>query len=95
MITFEAFRQIVIEALMNKGSSVNAVKQEAHRYTAVITFRSHSGKRKWDSRLDFTNGGNVDGSYTYTQGYLGAAGPWVIGDEIARLIKENNGRKAI
>lgn len=52
-----------------------------------IRLYSRSRKSKWGTFLDFKYYGRITGKYTHTQGYEGAAQPWLIGDKISRKIK--------
>ena len=54
-------------------------------FKVEVTFKSNSGKSKWNSVLDFDE---VTGKYTYTSPYLGAALPWQFGNSISGRIKE-------
>ncbi len=54
-------------------------------FEVTVTFKSNSGKTKWNSFLNFDE---MTGKYTYTSPYLGAASPWVCGNRISNRIKE-------
>lgn len=77
------FQHIVAEVL-NRSNDV--YKYEFFNMAVQITLYSRSKKSKWNTFLDFNDHGRITGKYTYTQGYLGAAQPWVIGDEIQRRV---------
>lgn len=74
-------------------SIVNSVAREMYEVLDVsidgfevkATFKSNSGKSKWNSLLVFDE---MTGKYTYTRPYLGAALPWQFGNSISDRIKE-------
>lgn len=80
------FKKIVSEIL--DGNS-NVASYEFFDMAVQIRLYSRSGKSKWDTFLDFNDGGRITGRYKYTKGYEGATQPWSIGNEISRKIKSS------
>lgn len=78
------FEKIVSDVL---GGNSDVASYEFFGTAVQITLYSRSGKSKWNTFLDFNDGGRITGIYTYTQGYEGATQPWSIGNKISRKIK--------
>jgi hypothetical protein len=66
------------------GSMSDVVSVSIFGFDVDVTFRSNSGKTKWNSYLKFDE---QTGHYSYTSPYLGAASPWLFGNDVQSRIQ--------
>ena len=90
MLSEEKFREKAEEAIRRQADAASVRDYSIHGFCINISFRTGDENTTWITRLDFSNGGSVDGHYTFTEPgkERRIEGPRMIGNAIMRKIQE-------